>query len=879
MRFHANGPVIPDVLLERSDEGQVVFLCGAGVSITSGMPSFTGLTRHVLDFFDPPENSEIMGAFRPWRCDPTGTNVPLDQIFNLLHLEYGRDEVNALVTERLKASAGNDQAGNHHSLIKRISTSPNGTPQIVTTNFDLLFEQTEPGDNIPIHVAPAFPHLAAGNSVEGITYLHGRLADQDAEHHPYVLSSADFGRAYLSEAWATNFIRNLLERYTVVLVGYQAEDPPIKYLLQGLNHDGQFDRTRLFAFDQGAPEDIEAKWRDRGVSAIAYPGQGHDELWQTMEAWADRADDPRAWRSSVIATTRQDPKTLEPYERGQVAHVVRSTRGAKLLAEIKHPTHPEWICVFSGAIRSARPVKRYDEVFEPNVAYGLDDDQNPSDDILSWRHGDENPPDAHRLGRTPHGPENLPSRLRYLVQWIGANFASPVIAWWAIKQDGLHPCLLDHFGSRLFRDRELQSKARNTWRLIIESHKDPRNRERNYNWINFERRVANEGWTPSVLREFGRIVGPRLVFSHDLASIRPPHADWPEIKLSDLGRFEVKFLERDEEYPVIPDEVLPQTFGMLENAMIAASGMLLDIETAYFKTPTCYPDREVDGEAGHSNDAKPFTLFRELFDRMVAIAPQAALGHFLTWPKEDRFIFRKLGLYALSKQELFNPDAVAEQLLALNQEIFWDDKVSRELLFLLVDRWTTFSESNQKKLGERLLAGPDKARCWSKEDYPNLRYISAAIYARYLQIQGCVLIDNQGERLSSIISKIPDWRDDWATSTVREHGFRIRPVKIDETPDLILGLPVDEIVPRAKEDLQEDPASFELKRPFTGLVKNNPRKALSALTAAARQNDYPSALWSDLITEMPEDISPGLKRVFWNRLARLPHFRRSEIEA
>ena len=325
MRFHVNGPIIPDVLLERGDTGRVVFLCGAGVSLPSGMPSFIGLTQHVIDFFDPPEDSEIMQAFQPWIDDPSGTNMPLDQIFNLLHLEYGRDEVNALVTERLQASAGSGQVGHQHSLVKRISTSPNGVPQIVTTNFDLLFELD--GD-LPTFAPPAFPDLTFGRSVEGITYLHGRLANEDAVQHPYVLSSADFGRAYLSEAWATNFIRNLLEHYTVVLVGYQAEDPPIKYLLQGLNHDGQFDRTRIYAFDKGAPEDIEAKWRDRGVTAIAYAD--HPDLWQTMEAWADRADDPRDWRRSVITTTEQDPKSLLPYQRGQVAHVVRSVFGAKL---------------------------------------------------------------------------------------------------------------------------------------------------------------------------------------------------------------------------------------------------------------------------------------------------------------------------------------------------------------------------------------------------------------------------------------------------------------------------------------------------------------------------------------------------------------------
>src|SRR3546814_2679183 len=40
----------------------------------------------------------------------------------------------------------------------------------------------------------------------------------------YVISSADFGRAYLSEGWATRFVKALRERYTIVLLGYRAED-------------------------------------------------------------------------------------------------------------------------------------------------------------------------------------------------------------------------------------------------------------------------------------------------------------------------------------------------------------------------------------------------------------------------------------------------------------------------------------------------------------------------------------------------------------------------------------------------------------------------------------------------------------------------------
>ena len=375
MKFTPDGPSIPDVLLERCDTGRVVFLCGAGVSLPSGMPTFVGLTQYVIEFFDPPADSEIVVAFRPWLDGQSGANVPLDQIFNLLHLEYGKNEVNALVTERLGIPLEGQNCGYEHRLIQRISSNQSGVPQIVTTNFDRLFEVGPKGENLARHEPPGFPDLNFGSKIEGITYLHGRLVDATAESHPYVLSSADFGRAYLSEGWATNFIRHLLERYTVVLVGYQAEDPPIKYLLQGLNHDGQYDRSKLYAFDRGLPEEIEAKWRDRGVTAIAY--SDHADLWKTMEAWANRADDPRGWRASIITGSQKSPRDLLPHERGQLAHVLRTAQGAKLFSEANPLPHPEWVCVMDANVRSAKQSRGYGdnaEVFDPKVAYGLDDD-------------------------------------------------------------------------------------------------------------------------------------------------------------------------------------------------------------------------------------------------------------------------------------------------------------------------------------------------------------------------------------------------------------------------------------------------------------------------------------------------------------------------
>ena len=459
------------------------------------------------------------------------------------------------------------------------------------------------------------------------------------------------------------------------------------------------------------------------------------------------------------------------------------------------------------------------------------------------------------------------------MRWVGDHLSSPIIAWWAIKQNGLHPRLLNHIEWRLDQNKELDDKARHIWSLIIDHHKDPRNREWDGDWFDLKRRVANEGWSPSVLREFGRVAAPKLDIKppYSLARVRPPTADWPDLELSHLGQFEVKFLERHKDDLTIPDDVLPQVFDLLEEAMKAASGMLSDVGTTYFVTPTCYPDREMDGKDRHNKAADAMEFFVELFERLVKAAPDIALGHFLTWPIEDQFFFKKLVLYALSKEDLFRPEEVGQRILVLSQDTFWDTNVARELVFLLVDRWSALPEPLRHQLGERLLNGPDQESYWSDDVYPSRRDELIARYARYLEMQGCELVTDQGERLAAIIDNIENWSDGWATSTVTERGSHVGFVGTDETPDVVVDLAVDEIIPRAKEDLQRDFGSFTEKRPFTGLVKANPRKALSALSVAARANDYPQVFWSAMINELPDDIAPRLRRVFLHRLSRLPH--------
>jgi len=432
---------------------------------------------------------------------------------------------------------------------------------------------------------------------------------------------------------------------------------------------------------------------------------------------------------------------------------------------------------------------------------------------------------------------------------------------------------LQQIAWHLESSKTLNERARHVWNLIIEHHRDPRNRQWDGDWFDFKRRVGAEGWTASVLRQFRDVATPRLQIRppFGLAQAKPPSAPWGDIRLRDIGEYEVVLLERHNEELLVPDEALPQVFGILEQQLTVASGLLEDIETVYFQLPTFYRSREAEGREHVTKAAEPVLWFVDLFDRMTSRWPDKAAAHATTWSSNDRFYFRKMKLYALSKGKLFNADQVAEQVLSMNQAAFWDTNVVRELLFLLADRWHEFSEEQHRRLADRILQGPEQPSHLSAEEFRGLRIEFASRYARYLELQGCCLPKEGSQRLEEMIGGIPGWHDARASSMVIERGAYTRWVGTDEKPDAILDLPLSEVIPTARESLERDFGSFTEKRPFTGLVKINPRKALSALSLAARSGDYQEAFWSAMINDLPADITPRLRRAFLNRIRRLPH--------
>ena len=262
-----------------------------------------------------------------------------------------------------------------------LATTPEGKVQLVTTNFDRLFEACHPA--IRVWQPPRLPDPSRPNELDGLIHLHGRTDEEyyDSEGEGFVLSTAEFGRAYLSDGWATRFFKEILDLYVVVFVGYTADDPPALYLLEALNR-GARKPPGLYAFQIGTPSDAAALWSDKGVEAIAYPERGgHQTLWKTLEAWAERARAPETWYTSVIDRARRGPAHLQPHERGQVAHVVSTIKGAQKFSEGDSPPPADWLYVFDPRMRYDEP-DFVDELGErefvdPFDLYGLDSDVTP----------------------------------------------------------------------------------------------------------------------------------------------------------------------------------------------------------------------------------------------------------------------------------------------------------------------------------------------------------------------------------------------------------------------------------------------------------------------------------------------------------------------
>jgi hypothetical protein len=888
MRFLADGPSLPDELLEARDQGTVVFFCGAGVSLPAGLPSFLRLSQLVIEKLGAPADAPSRMLLERVLRDPQFA-PPLDQIFHQLRYEYGVEYIDQVTSELLDPPS--EASSEQHAIVLRLSRSAEGQPQVVTTNFDLLFERADP--SLVTHVAPALPNLSIGPPLEGLVYLHGRRdggGGGRASRQPssLVLSSADFGRAYLSEGWATSFVTHLLRRYIIVLLGYSAGDPPVRYLLEGLHSRGEESPARIYAFDQGSADAVQERWRDRGVRALAYPKSDaqHSALWDTLRRWADRADDPSRWQRSILELAAQDPKSLPAYQRGQVASLVQTDSGAKLFRESDPPPPAEWLCVFDRNVRYSAPYKPYGEEREIDTltCYGLDDDpprpaasdrqfRAVGHDFLSMSAtSDERAQHPTRLAASSaYHIEPLTSRLFHLSHWMIRLLDDPATVWWAAGYEALHPRLLELIKWQLARSTSPHAQlAYRAWTLMLEKFRDYSDGTLRDRWFDFVPRQKKEGWTAQTLREFERATQPYLTAKRpNFGRGIPPLSSWEKLRLSEVVDFDVQFSQRDPEKLSIPSEVLPEIIRIMRRGLERAARLLADIDISFWRTTTFIP--EGSGEGVHPDAVDVHVLwFVRLFDRLTTEQPDRAGEELKRWPAEEPFFFDKLRIYAWMKRGLVAGSDVAAGMLGLTDKTFWNLYHRRELLHTLAARWGDLDAGARAAIEGRVIAGSSR---WREEDahkYAARRAMEAATLLGWLQSHGCELSEATRELLPKLRATDPRWQPAWDAEADEASGPRVSSVRVDADPSSIIDAPLNEVIARATENSRREFRESTEYDPFQGLVRKRPQRALAALTREARRGVYPVAFWQTLLSRAPEDISQRLRWIIARRAVRLP---------
>ncbi|MXX59723.1 MAG: hypothetical protein F4246_09475 [Rhodothermaceae bacterium] len=355
LRFSNDGPEFPGDLVDSLLKGEVVFLCGSGISRPQ-LPDFKGLVERTykelsMDMskseeiaFKAERYEEVLGSLRQRLADPEKVTRPVSDLL------------------AVPTSACLD----HHCTILRLARDLDNRIIVVTTNFDTLLERaavTLNDKDCLKKISSAGQALPAPGSSDftGIVHIHGRLADPelDLEQSPLVLTSTDFGEAYMRSGWASRFFFDLVRCRDILLVGYSANDVPVRYLLNVLEADRTrfSDLRQVYAFaeykDDKDKQEAVAFWQILAVKALPYckmnentGEEDHATLWRDLRELVYVVEyQQEAFRSRVITILKQDVSESCPQSRNEIVWLLKKPRNLWSVA-LDAIMDPKWFDFF-----------------------------------------------------------------------------------------------------------------------------------------------------------------------------------------------------------------------------------------------------------------------------------------------------------------------------------------------------------------------------------------------------------------------------------------------------------------------------------------------------------------------------------------------------
>ena len=389
----------------------------------------------------------------------------------------------------------------------------------------------------------------------GLVYLHGLLPDgeDDSALHRLVLTSGDFGLAYLTERWAARFVSELFRNYFVCFVGYSINDPVLRYMMDALAADRMLGENAPQAYALGdcepGQEIVEkSEWEAKGVTPILYhvpPGShDHSALHKTLKVWAETYRDGILGRERIVldyalskpsASTRQDDFV------GRMLWALSHESGlpAKRFAEFNPAPALDWLEAFSEERYLYRDLGRFG--IPPQA--GADEKlrfsliRRPA----SYWH-------APRMALMSVGvnSSDWDDVMPYLAHWLTRHLNDPALIIWSAQRGGrLHfrwarmvERQLDYFAklAREGRTTELDDiqthapnaipgpRMRTLWRLLLAKRvKSERGGPVGlYTWMD---RLKRDGLTATLRLELRELLAPMVTLKKPFAG--PPRKKAP----------------------------------------------------------------------------------------------------------------------------------------------------------------------------------------------------------------------------------------------------------------------------------------------------------------------------------------------------------------
>ena len=296
---------VPERLLLAHARGEVLFIAGAGVSMNAGLPDFRELVEKVYKELDPVMYSVISNKNQAPQDLTDEQKAELnrfrkkeyDVVLGMIERRIeGQEAAQSLVRQKIGSilrPTGLKPTRIHRALVRL--SNRDGPVTIITTNFDLLLEEAARKMKFPIqtYALGGIPRPTLRAEFSGVLHIHGTLDRNPQRTSDLIISDQDFGELYLRRRIASDLIYDAARLYNLVLVGYSANDPPMRYLLSAVAADtARFpDLKERFIFVGMSEDDpVElADWRARGITPIQYITQGkdHSQLQNTLAQWAE----------------------------------------------------------------------------------------------------------------------------------------------------------------------------------------------------------------------------------------------------------------------------------------------------------------------------------------------------------------------------------------------------------------------------------------------------------------------------------------------------------------------------------------------------------------------------------------------------------------